>query len=368
MVNFFLDTLFADMLQIAEVDQATGAAVSGTVTDETVSVSPLTKNDVVTLEWDSLVKRSRQIQDVMNKALEEGIISKHTATISNVSDEVREAKETLEKANAETGLDSFRTDSENDIPQRARRAIEKEQKHGLEFDGSKMSSPLDSVIIGICHLDSEFWTVYDRSFYRRMFPVYIEPPSRDWDKELEYRRGNKSADVGWLQERLASRLLEDLDPDSFPEPHPEFFSSEVKDIIGTDDSSIHNSIFITGVAKALLDGKIEDGEIQLDREIQDWLHDRIKHQYRLDIDELDDTVNPSSNPTNQMRVYRKQARKMEMIEVVEESEGITRSGLAEELGCTEQRITQMMGENALNRVITEEFDSDASDYRYYFDD
>lgn len=368
MVNFFLDTLFADMLEIGEVDQATGAAVSGTVTDETVSVSPLTTRDIVTLEWDSLVKRSRQIQDVMNKALEEGVISKHTATISNVSDEVREAKETLEKANAETGLDSFRTDSENDIPQRARRAIEKEQKHGLEFDGSKMSSPLDSVIIGICHLDSEFWTVYDRSFYRRMFPVYIEPPSRDWDKELEYRRGNKSADVGWLQERLASRLLEDLDPDSFPEPHPEFFSSEVKDIIGTDDSSIHNSIFITGVAKALLDGKIEDGEIQLDREIQNWLHDRIKHQYRLDIDELDDTVNPSSNPTNQMRVYRKQARKMEMIEVVEESEGITRSGLAEELGCTEQRITQMMGENALNRVITEEFDSDASDYRYYFDD
>lgn len=368
MVNFLLDNLFADILKIDGVDQATGAAVSGTVTDETVTVSPLTTNDVVTLEWDSLVKRSKNIQDVMNKALEEGVISKHTATISNVSDEVREAKETLEKADSESGLDSFRTDSEDDIPKRARRAIEKQQKHGLEFTESKMQSPLDSVVIGICHLDSEFWTVYDRSFYRRMFPVYIGPPSRDWDKELEYRRGNKSTDVGFLQERLSSRLMTKLNPNSFPEPQPEFFGSDVKDIIGTDDSSIHNSLFITAVAKALLDGKVQDGEIQLDREVQNWLHDRIKHQYRLDIDELDDTVNPSSNPTNQMRVYRKQARKMDLIEEVEENKGISRSELAQKLGCTEQRIQDLMTENALNRVISVEFDVDRSEYRYYFDD
>jgi hypothetical protein len=293
MADFFLDTLFADILNIGEVDQATGAAVSGTVTDETVTVSPLTTNDVVTLEWDSLVKRSKDIQDVMNKALEEGTISKHTATISNVSDEIREAKETIERADSESGLDSFQSDSEDDIPQRARRAIEKEQKHGLEFTESKMQSPLDSAVIGICHLDSEFWTVYDRSFYRRMFPVYIEPPSRDWDKELEYRRENKNADVSSLEEWLATRLLTELDPDSFPEPNPEFFGSDVKDIIGTDDSSIHNSMYITAVAKALLDGKVKDGEIQLDREVQDWLQERIKSQYRLDMDELDDTVHPS---------------------------------------------------------------------------
>lgn len=364
MVNFFLDTLFKDILRIGEVDQATGAAVSGTVTGETVTVSPLTTNDVVTLEWDSLVKRSKNIQDVMNKALEEGTISKHTATISNVSDEIREAEETLERANSESGLDSFQSDSEDDIPQRARRAIEKEQKHGLEFTESKMQSPLDSAVIGICHLDSEFWTVYDRSFYRRMFPVFIEPPSRNWDKELEYRRNNKSADVGFLQEQIASRLLTDLDPDSFPEPNPEFFSSSVKDIIGTDDSSIHNSMFITAVAKALLDGKVRDGEIQPDREVQDWLLERIKTQYSLDIDELDDTVNPSSNPTNQMRVYKKQARKMDLVEIVEENQGITRAELSEELDCTKQRLTELVSQNPLNRVVSEELDSDEGVYRY----
>lgn len=366
MVNFFLDELFGSTLSTGDVDLATGAAVSGTVTDETVTVSPLTKNDLVKLEWDSLVKRNAQLQDVMNKALEEGIVAKHTSTISNVSDEVQDAKEEIEQANSDSRLNSFRSDLEANIPERAERALAKMEEYDLTFDGSKMHSPLDSVLIGICHLDSEFWTVYDRSFYRRMFPVYIEPPSRDWDKELEYRRENKSADISSLRNRLSERLFVHLNEDNFPEPNPEFFSSDVKDIIGTDDSSVHNSMFITAVAKALLDGKVQDGEIQLDREIQEWLHERIKHQYRLDIDELDDTVNPASNATNQMRIYRKQARKMELIELVEENEGITRAELAGELDCTEQRINQLMTENALNRVVREEFDPDAEDYRYHF--
>jgi len=97
MINFFLDKLFTGSLKIGDADIATGASISGTVTDQTVTVSPLTRNDVVKLEWDSLVKGSPDIQDVMNKALEEGVISKHTATISNVSDEVREAKSKIEQ-------------------------------------------------------------------------------------------------------------------------------------------------------------------------------------------------------------------------------------------------------------------------------
>lgn len=366
MINFFLEKLFTGSLKIGDADIATGASISGTVTDQTVTVSPLTRNDVVKLEWDSLVKGSPDIQDVMNKALEEGVISKHTATISNVSDEVREAKSKIEQANSDSGIDAFRTDDETDISLRARRAIKKEEKFGLEFEGSKMNSELDSVLIGVCHLDSEFWTVYDRSFYRRMFPVYIDPPSRDWDKELEHRRGNKSADISGLREQLSDRLLVDLDEDRFPVPNPEFFSSGVKDIIGTDDSSIHNTMFITAVAKALLDGKVEDGEIQLDRDVQNWLRERIENQYQLDISELNDTVNPTHNATNQARKYRKQARKMDLIEIIEDNEEVTRSELADDLDVTEDRIRQLTNKGVLGQIVWEEFDEDDSEYLYYF--
>jgi len=199
-----------------------------------------------------------------------------------------------------------------------------------------------------------------------MFPVYIEPPSRDWDKELEYRRGNKSADISGLREQLRDRLLVDLDEDRFPIPNPEFFSSGVKDIIGTDDSSIHNSMFITAVAKALLDGKVEDGEIQLDRDIQNWLRERIEDQYQLDISELNDTVNPTHNTTNQARKYRKQSRKMDLIELVEDNEGVTRSELAEYLDITEERIRQLTNQGVLGQVVREELDEDEGEYLYYF--
>lgn len=365
MVSFYVDKLFSDVLSTGNADIGTNAAITGTVGKDTITVSPLTRHDLVTLEWDSLVKQGREIQDVMNKALEEGVVSKHTAMTSSVSDELREAREAKEQSESASGLDAFQ--SEKKLNKRTRRAMRKQKKYGLEFDGTEMRSPVDSVLLGICHLDSEFWSVYDRSFYRRMFPVYVEPPHRDWDMELEYRRDNKKADVGELRELLTDRLFVDLDENAFPEPKPEFFSKEVKDTIGTDDSSIHNSMFMTGVAKALLDGKVVDGKIQMDSQTEQWLRDRIIRQYSEDINELDDTVVATQNPTNELRKYRGKARKMDLLELVVDSPGITREALAKELEVAEQRVDQIVESGTLSKVISREFNADTEEYRFYID-
>lgn len=313
MVRDFADKFLPGHMEETRIDTSTVEVLEGSIAGEQVTPSPLSTADYARVEWDTLVgsRDANEIMDMFLKALDEGNISRHL-------------------------LEADRADiADEDIPER------------VEISGSNLTSFVDSLIIGIVHLDSDFWEVGNTAFFNRQLPVYVDHPP---DYKQIARSENKMTDdeIEVIREEFTDIFQTDLDG-SFNSLPNSLYDGKADEILGVDSMRLLNMMNVTASCKALLEGKVSDGEIQWDKETLEWLEDRMRKGYSQDIEEYHTTI--VGNKKNVSRELERKEKLLQVLEYVGANNPATQEQIAENLDIPRATVADYLNER-LSGLVT----------------
>lgn len=251
MVSDFMEHLLPETIRTDQVDSSTPRALMGSVDKDggEVYTPTFSNNEMVQVEWDTLttMEESGQIQGIFYKALEDNVIRNDMVSV----------------AKSEIDDEEYVSDS---------------NQMRLEFD-------VESVIIGVVHLESQFWKEYDKAFYNRWWPVFNDPREgyigagrRNYNRldedEKEIKRG--------FRELFDKTTLDG----KFQTVNADVYEKEFTELYDKESPRIFNKTNVTLSCKALLEGRIEDGQIQPNKEDIEWLKSRIEEFYNPHYNEM----------------------------------------------------------------------------------
>lgn len=251
MVSDFMEHLLPETVRTDQVDSSTPRALMGSVNKEECEVytPAFSNNEIVQVEWDTLatMEQSGQIQGVFYKALEDNVIRNDMVSVA--------------KSDIET--DEYLSDG---------------NKMRLEFD-------VESVIIGVVHLESQFWKEYDKAFYNRWWPVFNDPRSGyiAAARSNQERLDQDETEIKGGFKKLFDRIQLDGD---FQTVNADVYRNEFTELYDQESPRIFNKTNVTLSCKALLEGRIEDGDIQPNAKDIKWLKSRIEDCYNPHYNEM----------------------------------------------------------------------------------
>jgi hypothetical protein len=284
-----------------QLDSSTPRALIGSVDGNQgeVFAPSFTTHRLVQVEWDTLttMEKSEQIMGVFYKALEDSVIR-------------------------------------NDMVSVAKSDIE-DEKYLSAGNQMRLEFPVDSVVIGVVHLESVFWKKYDKAFYNRWLPVFNDPPSgyigraRANQDRLDTHERDIQSGFRYIFNQLNLRgEFTSVKPKAYEEDFPELFSKE--------SPRVFNKMNVTLSCKAILEGHIENGKVSPTGEDIDWLKTRITEQYDRDYNEMWSYT--ETNSENQSRRADKLELQMRILNYLIASDGTTVRELSNAFGRPESTI------------------------------
>ncbi|GGJ15347.1 hypothetical protein GCM10008995_26480 [Halobellus salinus] len=318
-VSDFIDHFLPKTISGDQIDSSTPRALMGSADRDSGDVYPpsFTTNDLVQIEWDTLttMEDSSQIQGIFYKALEDNVIR---------NDMVSVAKSDIEDRDYLSDNNQMR----------------------LEF-------PVKSVIIGVVHQESSFWKEYDKAFYNRWWPVFNDPPS-GYIADAREHQDQLGQDEKEIKRRFRQLFDEVALTGEFKSVNSDVYRNEFVNLYDQESPRIFNKTNVTLSCKALLEGHIEDGNIEPTQDDIDWLKTRIKEKYNPHYNEMLSYAETSQE--NLKRRNDKIELQARMLKYIITNGGATKQNLANRFdrpaGTIEQYLTETGG--ILSEMITHE--------------
>lgn len=285
--NFLPETISGD-----QVDASTPRALMGSVDRNSgdVYTPSFYNNDIVQIEWDTLttMEDSSQIQGIFYKALEDNVIR---------NDMVSVAKSDIDDQ-------TFVSDS---------------NQMRLEF-------PVKSIIVGVVHQESSFWKEHDKAFYNRWWPVFNDPPS-GYIADAREHQDQLGQDEKEIKQRFRKLFEETTLTGEFKSVNKDVYGNEFTNLYDLESPRIFNKTNVTLSCKALLEGHIEDGDIEPTQGDIDWLKTRIKEKYNPHYNEM--LSYAETNRENLSRRNDKIELQARMLKYIVKTDGVTKQELEE---------------------------------------
>lgn len=302
-------------LNPSQLDASTPRALLGSVDTDAGEVFPpeFTTKDFVQVEWDTLttMEKYEAIAGVFYKALEDSVIRNDMVSV------------------AKTEID------DGDL-------LAEMEDWGVEKDGFRLEFPVESVIVGVVHLESEFWKKFDKAFYNRWLPIYLNQPEGYIGKA---RRNSERLDEDETEIQRGFRAIFDQTPltSAFKSVNDRVYETHFREALGFESPRVFNKMNLTLSCKALLEGHIEDGEIQPSTDDVEWLKDRMQSQYGPHYREMESYID--ANPTNERRRADRLETQLDVVEYVSQNSGATVRELADELGRPRGTVSDYLTKN-----------------------
>jgi hypothetical protein len=318
-VSDFIDHFLPETISGDQIDSSTPRALMGSADRDSGEAYPpsFTTNDLVQIEWDTLttMEDSSQIQGIFYKALEDNVIR-------------------------------------NDMISVAKSDID-DQTYVSDSNQMRLEFPVESIIIGVVHQESSFWKEYDKAFYNRWWPVFNDPPSGYIADAREHQDqlGQDEKDI----KRAFRQLFDEVAlTGEFKSVNSDVYRNEFVKLYDQESPRIFNKTNVTLSCKALLEGHIEDGDIEPTQGDIDWLKTRIKEKYNPHYNEM-----LSYAETNQENLRRRNDKielQARMLKYIVKSDGATKQELGERFdrppSTTERYLNETGG--ILSEMITKE--------------